>query len=108
MDLKVHPELKGPLATLCNDPKTTIVVLSGSRRDILDDVFHQSCLLLRICFWINSFCVECLLGVILWAKLGFQKVFVQSNLRHQIRTSPFIGMGMKSVVVSLYSNCLLF
>lgn len=41
MDLKLHPELKGPLATLCGDPKTTIVVLSGSRRDILDDNFGE-------------------------------------------------------------------
>ena len=108
MDLKLHPELKGPLATLCNDPKTTIVVLSGSRRDILDDVFHQSFLLLRICFWINGFFVECQLGVILWAKLGFLEVFLQSNLRHQIRTFPFklwVSVGIRSMVIKLCSNC---
>ncbi|KVI10542.1 Glycosyl transferase, family 20, partial [Cynara cardunculus var. scolymus] len=37
MDLKLHPELKEPLTRLCNDPKTTIVVLSGSDRAVLDE-----------------------------------------------------------------------
>lgn len=41
MDLKLHPELKLPLTALCNDPKTTIVVLSGSDRTVLDDVLHS-------------------------------------------------------------------
>lgn len=40
MELKLHPELKGSLMALCNDPKTTIVVLSGSERSVLDDVVH--------------------------------------------------------------------
>lgn len=44
MDLKLHPELKGPLTMLCSDPNTTIVVLSGSDRTVLDDVSHLSCL----------------------------------------------------------------
>lgn len=38
MDLNLHPELKGPLKALCSDPSTTIVVLSGSSRSILDKV----------------------------------------------------------------------
>ncbi|WKA11901.1 hypothetical protein VitviT2T_029353 [Vitis vinifera] len=41
MDLKLHPELKGPLTALGNDPKTTIVVLSGSDRTVLDDNFGE-------------------------------------------------------------------
>lgn len=41
MDLKLNPELKGPLTTLCNDPKTTVVVLSGNRRDLLDENFGE-------------------------------------------------------------------
>ncbi|CAH2056859.1 unnamed protein product, partial [Thlaspi arvense] len=41
MDLKLHPELKEPLAALCSDPKTTIVVLSGSGRHVLDDNFGK-------------------------------------------------------------------
>ena len=39
IDLKLHPELKEPLRKLCSDPKTTIVVLSGSDQKVLDDVF---------------------------------------------------------------------
>ncbi|CAA3029350.1 alpha,alpha-trehalose-phosphate synthase [UDP-forming] 1 [Olea europaea subsp. europaea] len=39
MELKLHPELKVPLKMLCNDPNTTIVVLSGSERSVLDDNF---------------------------------------------------------------------
>ncbi|GER45114.1 trehalose-6-phosphate synthase [Striga asiatica] len=39
MELKLHPELKGPLTMLCSDPNTTIVVLSGSDRSVLDDNF---------------------------------------------------------------------
>lgn len=38
MDLNLHPELKGPLKALCSDPSTTIVVLSGSSRSVLDKV----------------------------------------------------------------------
>ena len=34
----MHPELKQPLAELCSDPKTTVVVLSGSGRPVLDQV----------------------------------------------------------------------
>ena len=38
LDLKLNPELKGTLKALCNDPKTTVVVLSRSGRNILDKV----------------------------------------------------------------------
>ncbi|XP_050370548.1 alpha,alpha-trehalose-phosphate synthase [UDP-forming] 1-like [Argentina anserina] len=36
MELKLHPDLKEPLKKLCNDSKTTIVVISGSDRNVLD------------------------------------------------------------------------
>lgn len=39
MELKLHPDLKEPLKKLCDDPKTTIVVLSGSGRSVLDNNF---------------------------------------------------------------------
>ncbi|KAG7591950.1 Alpha-alpha-trehalose-phosphate synthase [Arabidopsis thaliana x Arabidopsis arenosa] len=39
MDLKLNPELKGTLKALCNDPKTTVVVLSRSDKNILDKNF---------------------------------------------------------------------
>ncbi|GJT53268.1 zinc finger, CCHC-type containing protein [Tanacetum coccineum] len=42
MDLNLHPELKESLIKLCNDLQTTIVVLSGSDRTILDDDFLRS------------------------------------------------------------------
>ncbi|KAK4420448.1 Alpha,alpha-trehalose-phosphate synthase [UDP-forming] 1 [Sesamum alatum] len=41
MELKLHPELRGPLTMLCSDPNTTIVVLSGSDRSVLDDNFGE-------------------------------------------------------------------
>ncbi|XP_019193703.1 PREDICTED: alpha,alpha-trehalose-phosphate synthase [UDP-forming] 1 isoform X1 [Ipomoea nil] len=41
MELKLHPNLNGPLSALCMDPKTTIVVLSGSDRNVLDDNFGE-------------------------------------------------------------------
>ncbi|KAI4333464.1 hypothetical protein L6164_018274 [Bauhinia variegata] len=41
MELKVHPELKQPLTALCSDPKTTVVVLSGSVRGVLDNNFKE-------------------------------------------------------------------
>lgn len=41
MEPKLHPDLKEPLTALCSDPKTTVVVLSGSCRNVLDDVFHD-------------------------------------------------------------------
>lgn len=40
MELKLHPEVKDSLRELCRDPKTTIVVLSGSDRNVLDEVLH--------------------------------------------------------------------
>ncbi|URE34328.1 Glycosyltransferase family 20 [Musa troglodytarum] len=41
MELKLHPDLKAPLTTLCNDVLTTVVVLSGSDRSVLDDNFGE-------------------------------------------------------------------
>ncbi|GMJ13828.1 trehalose-6-phosphate synthase, TREHALOSE-6-PHOSPHATE SYNTHASE 1 [Hibiscus trionum] len=41
MELKLHPELGEPLTALCNDPKTTVVVLSGSDRRVLDKNFGE-------------------------------------------------------------------
>ncbi|KAG9450859.1 hypothetical protein H6P81_010824 [Aristolochia fimbriata] len=41
MELKLHPELKEPLENLCSDQNTTIVVLSGSDRNVLDENFGQ-------------------------------------------------------------------
>ncbi|XP_047260184.1 LOW QUALITY PROTEIN: alpha,alpha-trehalose-phosphate synthase [UDP-forming] 1-like [Capsicum annuum] len=41
MELKLHPDLKEPLRKLCSDPKTTIVVLSGSGRNVLDENFGE-------------------------------------------------------------------
>ncbi|KAF2282748.1 hypothetical protein GH714_043402 [Hevea brasiliensis] len=41
MELKLHPELKEILVALCSDPKTTIVVLSGSDRNVLDENFGE-------------------------------------------------------------------
>ncbi|KHF98743.1 Alpha,alpha-trehalose-phosphate synthase [UDP-forming] 1 -like protein [Gossypium arboreum] len=39
MEPKLRPDLQEPLRKLCDDPKTTIVVLSGSDRSVLDDNF---------------------------------------------------------------------
>ncbi|XVF87250.1 hypothetical protein PTKIN_Ptkin18bG0103700 [Pterospermum kingtungense] len=39
LEPKLRPDLQEPLKKLCNDPKTTIVVLSGSDRSVLDDNF---------------------------------------------------------------------
>ncbi|PWA69921.1 glycosyl transferase, family 20, Trehalose-phosphatase, HAD-like domain protein [Artemisia annua] len=41
MDLKLHPELKESLIKLCDDPQTTVVVLSGSDRTVLDENFGE-------------------------------------------------------------------
>ncbi|KAL6196653.1 hypothetical protein ACLB2K_032267 [Fragaria x ananassa] len=41
MELKLHPDLIEPLTALCNDPNTTIVVLSGSDRNVLDENFGE-------------------------------------------------------------------
>ncbi|XP_058221397.1 alpha,alpha-trehalose-phosphate synthase [UDP-forming] 1 [Rhododendron vialii] len=41
MEPKLHPDLKEPLTALCSDPKTTVVVLSGSGRKVLDDNFRD-------------------------------------------------------------------
>ncbi|CAA0815895.1 Alpha-alpha-trehalose-phosphate synthase [Striga hermonthica] len=41
MELKLHPDLGGPLTILCNDPNTTVLVLSGSCRRTLDDNFGK-------------------------------------------------------------------
>lgn len=41
MNFKLRPELKGPLSVLCKDSKSTIVILSGSRRMDLDNNFGE-------------------------------------------------------------------
>lgn len=38
MELKLHMGLKDPLERLCEDPKTTVIILSGSDRNVLDEV----------------------------------------------------------------------
>lgn len=38
LELKLHPNLKDSLKKLSDDPKTTLVVLSGSDRNVLDKV----------------------------------------------------------------------
>ncbi|KAM7265326.1 hypothetical protein ACFE04_003009 [Oxalis oulophora] len=39
--LKLHPALQQPLTELCNDPKTTVVVLSGSTMASLEENFSE-------------------------------------------------------------------
>ncbi|OMO93938.1 Glycosyl transferase, family 20 [Corchorus capsularis] len=39
LELKLRPDVQEPLKKLCDDPNTTIVVLSGSDRSIMDDNF---------------------------------------------------------------------
>uniref|UniRef100_A0A452ZKB5 Uncharacterized protein n=2 Tax=Aegilops tauschii subsp. strangulata TaxID=200361 RepID=A0A452ZKB5_AEGTS len=41
MELKLHPDLKGPLRALCEDESTTVIVLSGSDRSVLDENFGE-------------------------------------------------------------------
>ncbi|KAK4492729.1 hypothetical protein RD792_003549 [Penstemon davidsonii] len=41
MEPKLHPDMRVPLTMLCSDPNTTIVVLSGSDRSVLDDNFEE-------------------------------------------------------------------
>ncbi|KAL3631491.1 threalose-6-phosphate phosphatase [Castilleja foliolosa] len=41
LEPKLHPDLKVPLAMLCSDPNTTVVVLSGSDRSVLDNNFKE-------------------------------------------------------------------
>lgn len=38
MKLRLHPDMGKTLSVLSKDPKTTIVVLSGSERNVLDEV----------------------------------------------------------------------
>lgn len=42
MELKLHPDLKGPLRALCEDERTTVIVLSGSDRSVLDEVILKA------------------------------------------------------------------
>ncbi|XP_057465085.1 alpha,alpha-trehalose-phosphate synthase [UDP-forming] 1-like isoform X1 [Actinidia eriantha] len=41
LELKLHPDLKETLKKLCDDPKTTIIILSGSDRTLLDENFGE-------------------------------------------------------------------
>lgn len=41
MELKLDPDLKGPLKALCEDERTTVIVLSGSDRSVLDENFGE-------------------------------------------------------------------
>nr|AAD00829.1 SL-TPS/P [Selaginella lepidophylla] len=41
MKIRLHPSIKDILNVLCSDPKTTIVILSGSERVALDEVFGE-------------------------------------------------------------------
>lgn len=41
LEPKLHPNLKGPLKKLSDDPQTTIVLISGSNRAVLDKVLSR-------------------------------------------------------------------
>uniref|UniRef100_A0ACD5W4Y7 Uncharacterized protein n=1 Tax=Avena sativa TaxID=4498 RepID=A0ACD5W4Y7_AVESA len=41
MKLKLNPELKGPLKTLCDDDNTTVIVVSGYGKEVLDENFKE-------------------------------------------------------------------
>ncbi|XP_071715169.1 alpha,alpha-trehalose-phosphate synthase [UDP-forming] 1-like [Rutidosis leptorrhynchoides] len=41
MELNLHPELVEPLKKLCDDPRTTVAVVSGSHRSVLDKIFED-------------------------------------------------------------------
>lgn len=54
VELKLNPDLKSTLMELCCDPKTTIVVLSGSKKIVLDNVIpcqHLFYLLFAFCYY---------------------------------------------------------
>ena len=38
MKLRPHPKVMDALRVLCADPKTTVVIMSGSERAVLDEV----------------------------------------------------------------------
>ncbi|MCO5558803.1 hypothetical protein L7F22_012390 [Adiantum nelumboides] len=42
MKLRLHPHLHEVLSILCKDPNTIIVILSGSERNVLDEVIKQT------------------------------------------------------------------
>ena len=65
MDLKVHPGLKEPLKVLCSDPNTTIVVLSGSDRNVLDEVILYIFALISFPVLLHP-----LLDILLWQNFG--------------------------------------
>ena len=65
MDLKLHPDLKEPLTAICNDPNTTVVILSGSDRTVLDDV-----LLASRFFLLMLYPIYLLFNPVLWQNFG--------------------------------------
>ena len=53
LKLRLHSHLHDVFGLLCNDPKTTIIILSGSERSVLDEVAELlSCC--SIILWISQ------------------------------------------------------
>uniref|UniRef100_A0A2P2MBQ6 alpha,alpha-trehalose-phosphate synthase (UDP-forming) n=1 Tax=Rhizophora mucronata TaxID=61149 RepID=A0A2P2MBQ6_RHIMU len=46
LEPRLHPDLREPLKKLCDDHRTSVVVISGSKRAVLDNVFSSLQLLL--------------------------------------------------------------
>lgn len=63
LDLKLNPELKRTLKALCSDPKTTVLVLSRSGKNILDKVLLMSFYISL--FIISSICIYNLTDLVL-------------------------------------------
>lgn len=42
VNLGLHPGIKESLATLCTDPNTIVLILSGSPKSALDEVFFRT------------------------------------------------------------------
>lgn len=74
MELTVHPELKQPLTQLCNDPKTTVIVLSGSGREVLDEVILEfSVLYFLLCELLDPLLTYCYYRTLKNMTYGWQR-----------------------------------
>lgn len=93
MDLKLHPELEGPLKKLCDDPRTTVIVLSGSDRSVLDEV-------LLFPRWF----IFCLLHILHWAKKFFLQNFGDYNMWLAAENGMFLRLTAGEWMTTMPEN----
>ncbi|PWA56232.1 Glycosyl transferase, family 20 [Artemisia annua] len=104
--LNLHLELKEPLEKLCDDPKTTVVILSGSHRSVFDEILslateHGFLIQTTNKKWIQNLTKRIILDLIVCVK---SQAAEWALLRHHVSEDLF-GVQICGAFPNIVAGC---